>query len=331
MFADTEHRATVLRRKGIDLADKKVLITKFEGSQQEADLSEPPNCGGLGRLRHFRRATSIGWPSNPLPIDPARNALGLKPSDEILAQAFQDAICDWRCWYCYVPFEMLSANQRHSEWVTASELVDRFSLDDRRAPMIDLTGGQPDLVPEWTLWMMEALIERGLSETTYIWVDDNLSSDYFWRFLSGDQIDFIQSYPKYGRVGCFKGFDSESFSFNTAAKPELFDRQFEIFARHLASGVDCYAYVTLTTPSGNGIDAKMGQFLDRLQGISENLPLRTVPLEIVKWGPVDHRLNDERKAALSLQYQAVEAWQREVARRFTAEMRALPIHDVPVR
>lgn len=31
-------------------------------------------------------------------------------------------------------------------------------------PIIDLTGGQPDLVPEWALWMMREMIVRRLEK-----------------------------------------------------------------------------------------------------------------------------------------------------------------------
>jgi uncharacterized Fe-S cluster-containing radical SAM superfamily protein len=327
----SERRGSILRERGIDLENRKLLVTRFSGSDQEGDLSEPPNCGGVGRLRHFRRTTRPGWPSNPLPIDPARHALGLPQQDEILAQAFQNAICDWRCWYCFVPFELLSANPRHSEWITADELVERYMEDGRRAPMIDLTGGQPDLTPEWTLWMAEALVSRGLAESVYLWVDDNLSGDYHWRYLEARDIETINSYPKYGRVGCFKGFDTRSFSFNTNAEESLFERQFQIFRRHFLSGVDCYAYVTLTTPDVDNLQSRMSSFVDSLQAISDNLPLRTVPLEIEEWGPVANRLTGERERSLILQQDAVDAWQEELTRRFSAKLRETAIHEVPIR
>lgn len=331
MPTDTERRAKMLRERAVDIEGRRLLLTRFSGSDQEADLSEPPNCRGFGRLRHFRRETGPGWPPNPLPIDPARHSLGMQPDDEILAQAFQNAVCDWRCWYCFVPFNLLGANPAHSDWVNPEDLLDWYEEDGPRAQMIDLTGGQPDLTPEWTLWIIEELERRALDESTFVWVDDNLSSDYFWRYLSRSQIEQIAAYPHYARVGCFKGFDSQSFSFNTSAPAEFFDRQFEIFTRHLTEGIECFAYVTLTTPDEDSIAREMPKFLDRLQRIAENLPLRTVPLEILEWGPVEERLNGERSSALRLQQRAIEAWRSEIERRFPAEQRALPIHMVPLR
>ena len=67
------------REAGLDVEGRRVLITNYNGTEQEADLQEPPNCLGFGRIRHFGRTTSAGWPLNPLPIDPASKALGLKP------------------------------------------------------------------------------------------------------------------------------------------------------------------------------------------------------------------------------------------------------------
>ena len=63
-------------------------------------------------------------------------------------------------------------------------------LSEQEAPplVIDLTGGQPDITPEWVPWMMEALIDRGLSNHVYLWSDDNLSNDFFWKYLTEEQI-----------------------------------------------------------------------------------------------------------------------------------------------
>src|SRR5215212_1089992 len=91
---DTEQLSTKYREMSIDPERHRLLMTNFVGSEQERDFSEPANCRGFGRIRHFRRATSDGWPSNPLPIDPAGAALGLDQVDEMRAQACQNAACN---------------------------------------------------------------------------------------------------------------------------------------------------------------------------------------------------------------------------------------------
>jgi uncharacterized Fe-S cluster-containing radical SAM superfamily protein len=328
MAINTDVLSDRYRKESIDLDGRRLLITNFHNTDQEKDLSEPANAAGFGRVRHFRRITTPGWPSNPLPIDPACKALGLQSVDIIRAQAFQNASCNWRCWYCFVPFDLLAANRTYSDWLSPGDLIDLYLSQDDPPRVIDLTGGQPDLVPEWIPWMMTELRNRGLDENIYVWSDDNLSNDYFWRFLSDKERELITTYKNYGKVCCFKGFDEESFSFNTAAEPELFDKQFELMKRLMSTGVDLYAYATITTPSTTDLSDHMRRFVDRLQTLDEKLPLRTIPLEIQVFTPVVKRLDETKRCALKNQWIAVEAWLKELEHRFTSAERALNIADV---
>jgi uncharacterized Fe-S cluster-containing radical SAM superfamily protein len=330
MPVDTEALARKYRDATLDTANRRILITNFRGTEQELDLSEPSNCGGFGRIRHFRRASNPKWPSNPLPIDPAQMALGLDRRDEIRAQVFQNAACNWRCWYCFVPFHLLSASPAHSSWLSVSELFQLFAKEVNRPPVLDLSGGQPELVPEWVAWMIEEIDRSELRGKVYLWSDDNLSCDYFWRYLSEKHQELIASYPFYGRVVCLKGFDGESFAFNTNAEKVWFNRQFELLDRLIQSGMNLYAYATFTAPTADNIEDGMRHFVDRLQEIDENLPLRTVPLEIQEFTPVASRITDTQRVALRHQWRAIEVWRREISDRFTSEMTELPITEVRI-
>jgi len=187
MSINTDEFSATMRQKAIDVPRRRLLVTNFRGSQQEEDLTEPSNCSGYGRVRHFRRIGTPGWPENPLPIDPASHKLGHVREDLLEAQVFQNAACNWRCWYCFVPFNLLSASANHSGWLTAAEMLDLYQKEPQPPCVIDLSGGQPDLTPEWVPWTMHELRQRGLDHSVYLWSDDNLSNDYFWRFavLSG--------------------------------------------------------------------------------------------------------------------------------------------------
>src|SRR5712692_1387971 len=61
MPIDTEALAEKYRAATVNVESKKLLITDFRNTEQEHDLTEAPNCGGFGRIRHFLRATSQGW------------------------------------------------------------------------------------------------------------------------------------------------------------------------------------------------------------------------------------------------------------------------------
>jgi len=47
----------------------------------------------------------------------------------------------------------------------------------------------------------------------YLWSDDNLSNDYFRRYLTDHDRERMAHYANYGRVGCFKGYDAQSFAY----------------------------------------------------------------------------------------------------------------------
>lgn len=324
----TTRFSETLRRKGIDLEQERILVTNYAQSEQARDFTVPANCGGFGRIHHFRRQQPLPWPQNPLPIEPAAKCLKLDNSDVVRAQVFQNAICSWRCWYCYVDFDLLSGNRKFSEYKSADELIDLYLKEKDQPKIIDLSGGQPDLVPEWSLWFVQALRRHNLQDSIYLWTDDNLSNDYLWRYLTPNQLEELVNFPNYGRVGCFKGFDSHSFSFNTGAEASAFDQQFEIMRRLVETGFDVYGYTTFTTPTATDIERKMSLFIDRLQdSIHPIFPLRTVPLHISIYTPTKSRLGPDQKLALELQRVAIDAWNSEISRRFSAEVRQRKITE----
>jgi uncharacterized Fe-S cluster-containing radical SAM superfamily protein len=330
---DTEKFSAALRSRGVDLENKKVLLTRFAGSLQAGDLSLPPNCQGWGRIHHFRRSQGDGWPDNPLPLDPASRWLNSEYLDSVEAQVFQNAICSWRCWYCFVDFKLLSADPRYSDFKTVDEILDLYLAEPSRPRIVDLSGGQPDLVPEWVSWFLDAVERRGLAREIFVWSDDNLSNDYLWRYLSKADIRRLASFPNYGRVGCFKGFDERSFAFNTGASPDLFGQQFDLMARIVRAGFSVYGYATFTSDDDRFIPQKMRDFVDRLQvQVHELFPLRTIPLRIHEFTPTKSRMSQSNNRAVQIQWLAVRAWQEEIERRYSREARALRIfeHDLGV-
>ncbi len=332
MPIDTAKMSAHLRSRMLDHESQRILMTRLDGSDQEKDLSVPANCGGLGRVRHFRRETSTAWPENSLPIDPAAHALGLgERLDQIEAVVFQNAGCNWRCWYCYVPFDRLSADEKHSEWVSMTDLIGRYAALDDRPPVLDLSGGQPELTPEMTLWAVRALRDQGLQDHCYLWSDDNLSEDYFWTKLSDGEREEIVDFKNYGRVGCFKGFDATSFSFNTLATEEWFDKQFALMRRSISSRLQIYGYATFTTPDRTDIKKRMARFVDRLKSIHHNLPLRIVPLEVRVFTPTAGRIKPEHLLALNIQKEAIEAWSNELTNRFSDREREQGIDRITLR
>ena len=319
---NTHEHSEQLRRRGLNKEHEQVLVTQFSGSAQNKDLTLPNNCSGFGRVHHFRRNSSVGFPENPLPIDPAHHALQLPFENLVRVQVFQNAVCSWRCWYCFVDYNLLSGNLKHAAYLTADQLLDLYQAEEQPLPIIDLSGGQPDLIPEWVLWFTDAIRRRHLKGRVYVWSDDNLSNNYLWSNLSKEEIARLAEPTLYGRVGCFKGFDAASFSFNTNACPELFEQQFVIMKRLIKSHIDMYGYVTLTAPVSVGLRDKIVDFMDQIQErIHPKFLLRTIPLPIKEFTPTLSRMNDVHHRAISIQQEAVVIWKDELQKRFSAEER----------
>jgi uncharacterized Fe-S cluster-containing radical SAM superfamily protein len=312
----------------VDLADRfrtrltrgdKFLIANLNASREAEDKYTVVNCGGYGRVRAFRDyklyLETVAFPDCP----PRPNFRGYPPSAIVRSQVFQLSACNWRCWYCFVDDDRLSAAPRTSTYLSAHELLDLYMAEADCPDIIDLSGGQPDLVPEWTLAVVEECGRRGLLKQIHFWVDDNLSNDFLFRYLSRDQLSRLAGVPTLSRMGCFKGFDEESFTFTTLAPAERFQGQFELAGKIIDAGFRFYGYVTFTTPTTTQLEMRMRQFVDRLQAVHERLPLVTTPLAIKRFSAMIPRLDDDRARSLNHQILAFLIWHEELKRRFPSE------------
>ena len=285
---------------------RQFLLSRIAGSEQETDMSVPSNCDGFGRIHHFRRNVDK-WVQDPLPNDPVCKALEIPYTDVLEAQVFQIASCNAHCWYCFVPDELKRGKMVNAKWLTAEQMVELYKKSDTDIRVIDLSGGNPELAPEWTLDTMKALERNELQNKVYLWTDDTLTTDYAFEYLSKEELSYMASYRNFGKVGCFKGFDAHSFAFNSKLPENMYEKQFERFERY--------------------IEEKMGKFVDRLQKIHPILPLRTVPLKIFIFTPTGSRLNDRYSMALENQTRAIKAWKVELSKRYSKEQLAGRISD----
>jgi hypothetical protein len=181
--------------------------------------------------------------------------------------------------------------------------------------------------------MMEALVDAGIHEQTYLWADDNLSTFYPWDKLTGDQWAYMLAYPNYGRVACLKGLDATSFAFNTGAPPDHWERQMTVLEKLVRSGLDLYVYLVLATPDDVGLDARVEGLLDRLQRIHPHLPLRVYPMKVDWHSPMRHRVRSAMHldAINKHQFSALVSWQNAMARRFSEAELSRPCYLIELR
>ncbi len=316
-----------MRQRLLRADQQRVLIADLSGSTESDDEYTRLNCEGFGRRRRFSKF-SIHLRSRGSDGLARPHYRGLPPVVPYETQVFQLAGCNWACWYCFVDDSLLDGRVDKGKFLTAADLLDLYLEQEDRPAVLDLSGGQPDIVPEWCLWMLEEVARRGLRDKVHVWIDDNLSGRFMRTYLSSEQIRYMAEFPKHSRVGCFKGYDIESFRFNTGAQPSGFATQFSVMRDLIADGFDTYAYATFTGPVTSMMEKSVTEFVDRLQEIDPNLPLRTIPLEVRPYSAAVERVGNTRQEAFDFQYDVVEAWEHELALRFTHADLNLPYEEV---
>ena len=312
---DLDQNNAMMRSRCVDTAREAVMVSRIGGSQQERDLTLPANFGGLGRIRHYRHESTGRWPANPYPGLPAARAMGTEFSSITRAQLIQIAGCGMRCWYCFVPYRMLSGVEAISTWLTASDLVDLYEAQEDRPQIMVLSGGSPDIAPEWIAWVLDELDRRGLGDRTFLWSDDNLSSFAMLEPGFKQHLDLLHRSPNYGKVVCLKGFDEASFSFNTQVSADGFERQLSILDGYFGLDLNLYGYITLTADDLSRAREGIGRLMDRIQSGSDEFLGRLLPLRVTKYGPMVSRLDSARSASLRNQDLLLDLWLDELSRR----------------
>lgn len=327
---DSDRFAFKLRKTLVDIAEQKVLVARIDGALQARDRYTLTNLAGLGRVREFtgfsmHLSKVRAKDGKPIPL-----LRGHPAASPVRSQVFQLAGCNWRCWYCYVDNELLAGKVSAGIYMSAAEMIETYLSLSNPPTAIDLSGGQPDLVPEWTFWVLEEIDRRGLRGDVLVWQDDNLSSEMLWSVLSEEQINYMAHFEGHSRVGCFKGFDELSFSYNTLAPQLMYGRQFELLARLLRHGYDVYAYATFTSPPAHCTKARMSQFVDDLQRIHPLLPLRTIPLRVRSFSATAARIGADHEASIAEQQRAGEFWDQILTERFSLRELQCPYEEVAI-
>lgn len=313
-----EQKDEQLRSKAVDLKNGMFLMTKFKNSVQMSDITLGSNCNDFGRVHHFNYHKNNNWMPNPLPHQPVGEFFGKEMPDILEAEIFQLSVCNFHCWYCFVDKNLRKGDRKYSDMVSAEHLLSLVKKENR-PPVIVLSGGQPELVPEYQLWFLKARKEMGMDKSHFIWSDDNLSNDFFWTKLTDEQREFMRNEQGYARVACLKGYDPESFAFNTGMPKQMFFQQICRLARLYHAGFNQYGYVTLTTLTCKDLNSKIPYLFDKIQTeISEEFLLRVIPLEIFQYNVNSNKF---QKQAAQNQYKVLDVWQKELGNRFSTSIR----------
>ncbi len=216
------------------------------------------------------------------------------PIDYSRAFVIQVAGCVYSCVFCYVPPEITASDLNFGKYFSVKEIIDYFlrTRKEFEEPInvIRISGGEATtIIPEIIL---DVYSEIEKIEGTYLWIDTNLSTTKYIEKLESDLRNIVQK-RNVGVVGCFKGVCKKDFSILTGAKPRFYEKQFETAKLFLDWKSDFYVYLPALIYENN-IEQKTREFIERLQRLNKNLPLR-VEMLIIKKYPAATR-NMELKA-----------------------------------
>ncbi len=327
----TLNKSDSIREHLVRVDSKEVRLNIYGGSKESKDGIFAADEAVFSRKRRYKNFSM--FLDNRVNRRKKRLLRGLPYSIESFeTTVFQLAGCNVRCWYCYVDDELLTPySDLTSRWVSIDEMIDDTILYNDNAIM-DLSGGQPDLVPEWCLWVMKSIEQRGLKGKVFIWQDDNLltTQELFSR-MSKRTISYMANFPRHSRVGCFKGFNGSSFLFNTQSDKHSLDEQLQNFEMLYKAGFEMYGYVTLTPEPGDIRKNDIETFIVRLRDIHPLLPLRIIPIEIRTFRATESRMTKWQRASLEDQYRVYNLWDEVMNCVYSEEQRNTPYEGVVIQ
>lgn len=310
---DPEKRAELLRPKM--MKDGKYLIARIEGSKQEADPNKILDAyfryknyiGGDNEFEKKWLKAKLNDAWSPIFLGLVED-LWSRPIDEIKKLEFQNPAysaslrmkgksgnpreynkvfaaqvsgCTYSCNFCYVPIEINAANPAFGKFFYSKEILDHFlsAKSKSKEPMnvIRITGGETTIIPEIIVDVYNEIEKRDLN--VYLWIDTNLSTTIYLEKIESDLKDIVRR-RNVGVVGCFKGVSKEDFSTITGAEPKFYEKQFESARLFLDWKTDFYVYLPALIYKDD-VENKAKDFIQRLQELNKNLPLR-VEMLIIK-------------------------------------------------
>ncbi|MBU0470515.1 MAG: 4Fe-4S cluster-binding domain-containing protein [Nanoarchaeota archaeon] len=326
-------KSALQRRKQV-YQDGKILVSSFVGSVQQQDLDKTKGNIKGAVEDYFRVKSNIKpepwqkykesgdpkllmfdfnwWPIPTLGTDDAKR----EPENWNNQFIYQLKGCNIACKFCFVDRYNNNGKLSHgAKYFKVSELVDNFlrvreekASEGIRINVLRASGGEPSLVLEQWLQMLQHVEKRDLSDEVYVMSDTNLTTgSALESWMKNKEIDpgilkEIACYDNFGLLSCFKGTDSKNFVENTGCSPSYFPEQVASYLMFAEAGIRIYPHVInpdSDTFEGfmNSLEANLGEDIWKMMHI----------FTIGPYGPVAKRYGDQLEAQ-------VAEWQKNYAR-----------------
>ncbi|MBU4456164.1 MAG: 4Fe-4S cluster-binding domain-containing protein [Nanoarchaeota archaeon] len=266
-----------LKRRDLVYQDSKLLLANFALTEQKADLEKTKGNtkGPIGD--YFRIKTNIKTENKDGKESPMNEfyrtgnkkllmfdfnwwpLTKMEGQQEDFNEVFiyQLKGCNVNCNFCFVDrFNNNGAESHGAKFFSVEELVDSFAEKKKKKKkegiklnVLRPSGGEPSLVPEQWLAILQELDKRGLSSEVYLQSDTNLTTGHMLeQLMDKGELDKcilnkIAEYDNFGLLSCFKGTDPERFTENTQCNPKFFEEQFYSYNLFANAGIAIYPHI----------------------------------------------------------------------------------------
>lgn len=205
--------------------DGAVLFANLLGTKEAEDAYHKINLGGFGRIRSFQNFQMHIDTGLVVQRKFVRLNSDGKKSSNYSSQVFQVGGCPLRCRYCFVDSKNLNGTNPNSRFFLPADIVQMFLTVWPDIRNLDISGGSPDLCPEFVFELLREIELSGLYGKITVWVESNLDMLYYSR-LPKEMIRYIAAFPNLRFLCSIKGWDNASVRFNTRYLTS-FDKQIE--------------------------------------------------------------------------------------------------------
>jgi uncharacterized Fe-S cluster-containing radical SAM superfamily protein len=251
----------------------------------------------------------------------------------------QIGLCNFHCWYCYVPEAVLRGSG--AQYLTPQDLVDQFlkirCARESKSSVLRISGGEPFLAPDLVLDCLEYLERIGLDKEVFLWSETNLSPflseepggpvlAQIWLQQRGSRLEDLASFRNFALHPCLHGTNPSDFHQTTLAQAEFFDRLVEAFATLVRSRIAIYPTISSNASPSDNLDS----LFSKLKAIHPNLPLRFALVTYdFAYPPVNERLTREHRTPTRYDSRSmISKWDELLRKHYGKSYAEIPRKDV---
>lgn len=184
----------------------------------------------------------------------AANLMNGKPEDFNKEFLYMVAACTLSCQFCYILPETFFKSYE-GKLFTTEEILCQFEEARKKEEIkcLRVTGGEPFIIPEHLLSVLEGLHKRRLDDVVVSSETNLTTGRQIQRLMKegvipNDLFAEISNYKNFILFPCFKGSDPENFCRNTGADQKYFDEQFDSLKMYIEAGIRLYPYIIHPNP-----------------------------------------------------------------------------------